>query len=219
MPKKESENRPIVRTLLLAAALGAAAGIAGVYGIAGLKRNGTAGADAECAEAVQTARKMKPLVHGEVAAVALAEKPMRVPDLAFQDKSGKTVKLSDFRGKTLLVNLWATWCVPCRKEMPALDELMGKMGGGDFTVVAINIDTRDPEKPKKFLAEIGAKHLAYYEDQGGKVFQDLKRVGRALGLPTSVIVDKKGCEIGHIAGPAEWASEDAIKLVQAASGK
>ncbi len=119
----------------------------------------------------------------------------------------------------MLVNLWATWCVPCRKEMPALDELMGKLGGGDFTVVPINIDTRDPDKPKKFFAEIAVKNLPYYEDPSGTVFQDLKRIGRALGLPTSIIVDRKGCEVGHIAGPAEWASEDAIKLVKAASGE
>ncbi|SRR5579885_320704 len=217
--KKTYEGRPLLRTLLLAAAFGAAAGLAGVYGIAGLKRNGTLGADAECAEAVETARRMKPLIHGEVAAVALTDKPMRVPDLSFQDGNGKTVKLSDFRGKTLLVNLWATWCVPCRKEMPALDELMGKLGGGDFTVVPINIDTRDPDKPKKFFAEIAVKNLPYYEDPSGTVFQDLKRIGRALGLPTSIIVDRKGCEVGHIAGPAEWASEDAIKLVKAASGE
>jgi thiol-disulfide isomerase/thioredoxin len=217
--KKVPEGRPLLRTLLLAAAFGAAAGLAGVYGIAGLKRNGTLGADAECAEAVETAKKMKPLIHGEVAAVALADKPMRVPDLSFQDGNGKTVKLSDFRGKTLLVNLWATWCVPCRKEMPALDELMGKFGGASFAVVPINIDTRDPEKPKKFLAEIAVKNLPYYEDASGTVFQDLKRIGRALGLPTSIIVDRKGCEVGHIAGPAEWASEDAIKLVKAASGE
>ncbi len=217
--KKTYEGRPLLRTLLLAAAFGAAAGLAVVYGIAGLKRNGTLGADAECAEAVETARRMKPLIHGEVAAVALTDKPMRVPDLSFQDGNGKTVKLSDFRGKTLLVNLWATWCVPCRKEMPALDELMGKLGGGDFTVVPINIDTRDPDKPKKFFAEIAVKNLPYYEDPSGTVFQDLKRIGRALGLPTSIIVDRKGCEVGHIAGPAEWASEDAIKLVKAASGE
>jgi thiol-disulfide isomerase/thioredoxin len=220
MTNKVSETRrPLIRTLLLAAAFGAAAGLAGVYGIAGLKRNGTAGADPECTEAVQTARQMKPLIHGEVAAVALAEKPMRVPDLAFQDGNAKPVKLSDFRGKTLLVNLWATWCVPCRKEMPALDELMGKLGGQNFTVVAINIDTRDPEKPKKFLAEIAARNLPYYEDASGTVFQELKRVGRALGLPTSILVDKNGCEIGHIAGPAEWSSDDALKLVNAARGK
>jgi thiol-disulfide isomerase/thioredoxin len=217
--KKVPQGRPLFRTLLLAAAFGAAAGLAGIYGIAGLKRNGTLGADAECAEAVETAKKMRPLIRGEVAAVALADKPMRVPDLSFQDGNGKTVKLSDFRGKTLLVNLWATWCVPCRKEMPALDGLMGKLGGADFTVIPINIDTRDPEKPKKFLAEIAVKNLPYYEDPSGTVFQDLKRIGRALGLPTSIIVDRKGCEVGHIAGPAEWASEDAIKLVKAASGK
>jgi hypothetical protein len=103
--------------------------------------------------------------------------------------------------------------------MPALDALMGKMGAQDFTVVAINIDTRDPEKPRKFLADIGAKNLPYYEDQSGNTFQDLKRAGRALGLPTSILVDKKGCEIGHIAGPAEWASDDAVNLVKAAVGK
>lgn len=220
MTKRVSKpRRPLFRALLLAAVLGAGAGLAGVYGIAGLKRNAAPGADPECAEAVETARKMRPLVHGEVAAVALAEKPTRVPDLVFRDGSGKPVKLSDFRGRTLLVNLWATWCVPCRKEMPALDALMGQVGGNDFTVVAINIDTRDPEKPKKFLADIGAKNLPYFEDASGNVFQDLKRAGRALGLPTSIIVDKKGCEIGHIAGPAEWASDEAIKLVKAAIGK
>lgn len=220
MTKKVSKpRRPLFRALLLAAVLGAGAGLAGVYGIAGLKRNAAPGADPECAGAVETARKMRPLVHGEVAAVALAEKPLRVPDLVFRDGSGKPVKLSDFRGRTLLVNLWATWCVPCRKEMPALDALMGQVGGQDFTVVAINIDTRDPEKPRKFLADIGAKNLAYFEDASGNVFQDLKRAGRALGLPTSILVDKKGCEIGHIAGPAEWASDEAIKLVKAAIGK
>lgn len=100
----------------------------------------------------------------------------------------------------------------------ALDRLAGRMGP-DFSVVAINIDTRDPEKPKKFLAEIGVKNLAYYEDQSGGVFQELKRVGRALGLPTSILVDKNGCEIGHIAGPAEWSSDDALKLVNVALGK
>lgn len=220
MTKRVSKpRRPLFRALLLAAVLGAGAGLAGVYGIAGLKRNAAPGADPECAEAVETARKMRPLVHGEVAAVALAEKPTRVPDLVFRDGNGKPVKLSDFRGRTLLVNLWATWCVPCRKEMPALDALMGQAGGNDFTVIAINIDTRDPEKPKKFLADIGAKHLPYFEDASGNVFQDLKRAGRALGLPTSILVDKKGCEIGHIAGPAEWASDEAVKLVKAAIGK
>jgi thiol-disulfide isomerase/thioredoxin len=218
MTNKQSESpRPILRTLLLAAALGGAVGLAGVYGIAGLKRNGTAADASDCAQTLQIARKIAPFAHGEVAAVVPAEKPKKLPDLTFRDASGKPVKLSDFQGRTVLVNLWATWCVPCRKEMPALDRLMGDLGGQDFAVVAI--DTRDPEKPKKFLAEIGTQKLAYYEDASGSVFQDLKRAGRAPGLPTSILVDGKGCEIGHIAGPAEWASDDAIKLVKAALGK
>jgi thiol-disulfide isomerase/thioredoxin len=162
------------------------------------------------------AKKIAPLAHGEVAALTMAATPLRLPDLAFEDGSGKPRKLSDFRGKTVLLNLWATWCVPCRKEMPALDELQGKLGGKDFEVVAVNIDTRDPEKPKNFLKEANLNRLAFFSDQKAKVFQDLKNVGRALGMPTSVLVDAQGCEIGTIAGPAEWAGEDAIKLIKAA---
>jgi hypothetical protein len=83
-------------------------------------------------------------------------------------------------------------------------------------VVAINIDTRDPEKPKNFLKEANLTRLDYFSDEKAKVFQDLKQIGRALGMPTSVLVDAQGCEIGTIAGPAEWNSDDAIKLIKAA---
>ncbi|MBV5269394.1 MAG: TlpA family protein disulfide reductase, partial [Afipia sp.] len=128
-------------------------------------------------------------------------------------------KLSEWRGKTVLVNLWATWCVPCRKEMPALDNLQGKLGGPGFEVVAINIDTRDLDKPKTFLKEASLTRLGYFADPKAKVFQELKAVGRALGMPTSILVDGAGCEIATIAGPAEWASDDAVKLIKAASGQ
>jgi hypothetical protein len=100
--------------------------------------------------------------------------------------------------------------------MPALDSLQTKLGGKDFEVVAINIDTRDPDKPKNFLKEANLTSLGYFTDAKAKVFQDLKNIGRALGMPTSVLVDAKGCEIANIAGPAEWASDDAIKLLKAA---
>ena len=146
----------------------------------------------------------------------MATAPLRLPDLAFEDADGKPKKLSDWRGRTVLVNLWATWCVPCRKEMPALESLQTKLGGPDFEVVAINIDTRDPEKPKNFLKDANLTRLGYFSDQKAKVFQDLKAIGRALGMPTSVLVDGQGCEIATIAGPAEWASDDAIKLITAA---
>jgi thiol-disulfide isomerase/thioredoxin len=218
--KPRTPQGGMLRPLILAAVLGAVAGLVGIYGIGGLKRNGTgAESDPACAEAVNTARRIAPFVHGEVAALVLAETPRRVPELGFRDASGKLVQLSDFRGRTVLINLWATWCVPCRKEMPALDRLARQMKGEDFTVVAINLDARDPEKPRKFLSDIGVQNLAYYEDSSNGVFNELKRVGRAMGLPTSILVDRKGCEIGYLAGPAEWSSEDAVKLVKAAFAK
>jgi thiol-disulfide isomerase/thioredoxin len=165
---------------------------------------------------VELAHKLAPLAQGEVAALTMASAPLRLPDLAFADADGKPKKLSDWRGRTVLVNLWATWCVPCRKEMPALDRLQGRLGGADFEVVAVNIDTRDPEKPRDFLKAADLTRLDYFSDPKAKVFQDLKEVGRALGMPTSVLVDGKGCEIATIAGPADWSSDDAVKLITAA---
>ena len=199
-----------------AVVIGAAIGFAGVYGFGGLKRN--ASGDSACAGAVNLAHKISPLAHGEVAALTMATKPLKLPDLAFEDGDGKPRKLSDWHGKTVLVNLWATWCVPCRKEMPALEGLQTKLKSPNFEVVAINIDTRDPDKPKKFLADANLTQLGYFNDQKAAVFQELKSIGRALGMPTSVLVDGQGCEIGTIAGPAQWDSEDAVKLIQAATG-
>ena len=196
---------------------GVVVGLAAVYGIITLTRN--AGGDKACRPAMALAQKIAPLARGEVAAVNVAKAPLKVPDLSFHDAAGKPVSLEKWRGRTVLLNLWATWCVPCRKEMPALDALEQKLGGPDFEVVAINIDTRDPAKPKAFLNEIGVKKLAYYADASAKTFQDLKAVGRAFGMPTTLLIDPAGCEIGTVAGPAEWASEDAIKLIQAALGK
>jgi thiol-disulfide isomerase/thioredoxin len=139
-----------------------------------------------------------------------------VPDLAFKDAKGRDLRLADWRGRTVLLNLWATWCVPCRREMPALDALQALLGGADFEVVAVNVDTRDPQKPLAFLKEVAITHLAYYSDPSARVFEELKTAGKAFGMPTTVIVDPSGCEIGNMAGPAEWASDDGVKLVSAA---
>jgi thiol-disulfide isomerase/thioredoxin len=205
-------------SLILAGGIaGLAAGLAGVYGIATLTRN--AGGDKACRPAVELAKKVAPFAHGEVAAVKVATAGLKVPDLTFQDGAGKPLTLDHWRGRTVLLNLWATWCVPCRKEMPALDALEKKLGGPDFQVVAVNIDTRDPEKPKTFLKELGITRLTYYADPTARTFQDLKEIGRAFGMPTTMLVDRQGCEIGTIAGPAEWASDDAVKLIRAALGK
>lgn len=218
-PRRPSGRTQLIRLVFVAALLGAGAGLAAVYGIGGLVRNGTsAETDSVCNAAVETVRRIASLARGEVAALALASSPRRVPELSFRDGEGKAVSLADFRGRTVLLNLWATWCVPCRKEMPTLDALERTLGGQAFTVVAINLDTRDSDKPRRFLSEIGVSKLAYYEDPTNGVFQELKRVGRAVGLPTSIVIDPRGCELGVLAGPAEWASEDALALLRAAIG-
>jgi thiol-disulfide isomerase/thioredoxin len=202
------------RMIALGALVGVAAGLAAVYGIGAMQRNAT---DPACRASAELAGQLAPLARGEVAAINIASSPSRLPDLAFQDASGRPVKLADFGGRTVLLNLWATWCVPCRKEMPALDALQAKLGGETFQVVAVNIDTRNLDKPKAWLGEVGIKQLGYYADPSAKVFQDLKVIGKALGMPTTLLIDPNGCELGVLAGPAEWASDDAIKLIEAAT--
>jgi len=201
---------------LIAAAAVAALGVAAVYGIAAYGRNGDEGA---CAGALATAKRIAPLARGEVAAVAVTDSGVRLPALAFKDATGTEKSLADWKGRTVLLNLWATWCVPCRKEMPALAALQQKLGGPSFEVVAVNIDTRDPDKPKAWLQQAGVTGLAYYADASAKVFQELKVIGKAVGMPTSLLIDGAGCEIAYLAGPAEWGSDDALKLVQAALQK
>jgi thiol-disulfide isomerase/thioredoxin len=214
MTERQKKSPVRLRLPLVAAAVvaGLAIGLGAIYAIGGLQSN----AATACPANTALLESLKPLARGEVAAVNVPDKPLRIPDLAFADASGAQKHLADWRGKTVLVNLWATWCVPCRKEMPALEALQSKLGGSNFDVVAINIDTRDTEKPKAWLKEVGIQKLGYYADPNAKVFQDLKAVGRAFGMPTTLLIDRNGCELGTIAGPAEWASDDAVKLIEAA---
>ena len=198
-----------------AAAVAAIMVVAVLYG-----RKGPGGNDSSaCAGAEKALAAMRPLAKGEVAAVQVPKASQKMPNLGFKTPDGQATTLAALERKTLLLNLWATWCVPCRKEMPVLDRLQQQLGGKDFEVVAINIDQRNLDRPKRFLDEIGVKALAYYSDADAKVFQDLQKIGRALGMPTTIIVDAKGCELGHLAGPAEWDSPDALALIKAAQGK
>ena len=217
MPEVNNQppNKIRRRKLAIVGLAAAVAVVAGIYGIGRLRSNP---ADAACRSAVETAARIAPLAHGEVAALAVAHTPFHVPPLGFKDAAGHDRTLADFHGRTVLLNLWATWCVPCRREMPALDALQARLGGPKFQVVAVNIDTRDPQKPLAFLKQIGVTHLAYFADESAEVFEDLKTAGKAFGMPTTLIVDPKGCEIGDMAGPAEWASDDGVKLVSAAIG-
>ncbi|MBA5778947.1 TlpA family protein disulfide reductase [Stappia sp. F7233] len=206
------------RAPALAAIGGAAlvAGLAAVYVIGGA--NGNVGESGQCAAALAAGQAAKPFARGELAGFLASQKPLSVADLTFSGEGGKPLSLADFKGKTLLLNIWATWCAPCRKEMPALDRLQADLGGEDFEVVAVSVDRGPADKPKKFLAEVGVDDLAFYADNTMGVFNALRARGRATGLPSTMLIDKEGCEIGSMYGPAEWSSEEAKALIRAAMG-
>ncbi len=163
--------------------------------------------------------RLAPLARGEIAALAVEKKPRPAVPIAFDGPDGAKLTLADFRGRAVLLTLWATWCVPCRVEMPALDRLQANAGGKDFEVVAVNVDTARLDRPKAFLDAIGVKSLARYADPSGDSFETLRLAGKALGLPASLLIDKEGCELGTIAGPVNWDSDDAAKVVEALKGE
>jgi thiol-disulfide isomerase/thioredoxin len=173
---------------------------------------------AACPASSERLAEVAPQAVGEVAALLVPKAPERLGDLTFNDASGAPVTLADFEGRTVLLNLWATWCAPCREEMPALDRLQATLGSDKFEVVAVNIDTGGGEKAQAFLDEIGVEELGFYADHSMQIFQNLRRRGRAFGMPTTVLIDTDGCELGTMSGPAHWDSEDAMLLIRAAVG-
>ena len=212
-------GRPAVKLIGLAALAGILAGAAAVYVIGSRSGNGGAAvvADAgQCTAAKDKATALDPFFTGQVAAMMAAEQPRPLPALAFNGPDGKPRTIADFSGKALLVNLWATWCLPCREEMPALNALQKELGSDSFEVVAINIDTGTDEKPKAFLDETGVHDLGYYRDSSMGVFNVLKKEGLAFGLPATLLMDEKGCLVAAMNGPAVWDSDDAKALIRAA---
>ena len=144
--------------------------------------------------------------------------PTDLADLSFNGSDGEALTLGSFSGKMVLVNLWATWCVPCRTEMPALDALQADLGSDGFEVVTINIDQGEDSKPKAFLEEIGVSNLAFYRDNTMGVFNVLKKQGHAVGLPATLLVDGNGCLVSRMFGPAHWSGEDAKTYIRKALG-
>ncbi|WP_081158872.1 thiol:disulfide interchange protein TlpA [Ensifer aridi] len=214
----QKKRPPAVKLFALAALLGVIAGAAAVYVKETGSGNGgvTPAADASCPLAAEKVALLTPLMRGQVAAMTPAANPRPIAGLDFAGPDGKPLTLAAFAGKTVLVNLWATWCVPCREEMPALNSLQKALGGDRFEVVAINIDTGGDDKPKTFLDEVGVHELGYYRDASMGVFNTLKKEGLAFGLPATLLLDEKGCLIGSMNGPAAWDSEDAKSLIRAA---
>lgn len=206
-------RRSLILLLGLAALLGIISGGLAVY-------VNNAGPDnvetAACTISDERRAALDAAATGEVAAFAVVDDPRPVPMMAFNDSDGAGRTIEDWRGQTVLFNLWATWCAPCREEMPALDRLQAELGGEDFEVVAVSIDTRESADPQGFLEEINVEALAFYHDNSADLFQDLRSEALAFGMPTTLLIDDENCLLGFLAGPAHWDSPDALALMAAA---
>lgn len=221
MSKRNERDRAASPAIyLVAAILAAIAGFGTVYVSFAPSDNGRPGGPEESGPAAggpetnggAAAGPLAGLNKGAMAPLLVRPKPLDLPEFTFAAADGKSKSLADFRGKIVLLNIWATWCVPCREEMPALDALETKLGGKDFAVVAVNIDKGGPEKAAAFLKETGATQLTLYTDPSGKLFSTLK----AVGMPTTLLIDRDGKEIARLVGPADWASPEAVAVIEAA---
>lgn len=210
------QSKKSLSTGLLVAIMAVLGGLAGaglLYGKSLLSGNAAERADASCSATPDQLASLKGQARGEVAAMIVRDSGTALPRLQFNAQDGAVKTLDDFSGKALLVNLWATWCVPCREEMPALSELESEAGDAGFQVLAINIDTGDAQKPAAFLDEIGVSNLVLYKDASLGVFNTLKKEGLAFGLPVTLMVGPDGCLLGAMNGPALWSGEDAKALI------
>lgn len=173
-----------------------------------------AGTGSEAGKAVATASATgdrNPLATGAMTAFVFKKSPEALPDLAFTDAANAPKTLKDLAGKVVLLNLWATWCNPCREEMPALERLQKAMGSDKFEVVALSIDRGGLDASRKFLTSIHVEALKLYVDATARAGGQL----RAVGLPTTILIDQAGREIGRYIGPAEWDGADARRLIEA----
>jgi thiol-disulfide isomerase/thioredoxin len=155
-------------------------------------------------------RSESPATPAPVSRLVLHDQPVSVPVFGFTDAGGAALGLDDFRGRTVLLNIWATWCAPCRKEMPSLDRLQAEMGGPDFQVIALSIDRGGLDPVRAFFGEVGLPHLGIYLDQPSASTQALK----VVGIPTTLLIDGEGREVGRATGPAEWDSPEMKALIR-----
>ena len=146
---------------------------------------------------------------GENEGLTLWREPRRLPDIDFTDGDARPIRLSSFHGKVVLLNVWATWCAPCRKEMPALDRLQASIGGAEFEVVTLSVDHDGLPAVNAFYRQTGIAQLRIYIDQSGKAMTDLG----VAAIPTTLLIDRHGNEIGRTIGPAAWDSPALVKAI------
>ncbi len=154
----------------------------------------------------------KALSKGAMTAFIIHSKRKDVPNLTFKDGQGNDLDLAKWKGRVVLLNLWATWCAPCRKEMPDLADLQTQLGSDDFEVVALSVDRKGVKASGRFLVEAKATALNLYVDKTSKSLGKIN----AVGLPLTVLIDRQGKEIGRLTGPAVWNGTEAVRLIKTA---
>ena len=219
MSSNAGQRSPLsTATYVWAAALAAAVGFAAVYVSRAPSDNATVGVGrtavappAPSGPAATASSTRSPLLTGEMTAFVFKKAPEELGEVKFADRTGSVHTLTEWKGKVVLLNLWATWCGPCRKEMPSLDRLQKELGSSRFEVVALAVDRGGAAAVIKFLDNIKVASLTPYFDATTRAGSVL----RAVGLPTTILIDGEGREIGRLSGPAEWDSPEAKRLVEA----
>jgi len=200
-------RKPPLASYILVAGLCGLLGFVAVYASGQRGDNGATSAVAPSAGVA--ASSGNPLATGEMVTFVFKKTREVVPDFTFTDESGAPKSIADWKGRVVLLNLWATWCAPCRKEMPALEQLQSELGGADFEVIAMSVDRQGALASRKFLDDIKIANLKLYTESTSKSVGLL----HAAGLPTTILIDREGREVGRLAGPAEWNSADAKRLI------
>lgn len=151
-------------------------------------------------------------VHANGLPLKMHSQPRQLPSLTVRDASGKTFDLAAMRGKVVLLNVWATWCPPCRQEMPSLDRLQAQLGSNEFEVLALSVDIGEngARLVRSFYKEVGIQRLAVYQDVQGGAISELK----AVGVPTTLLIDRQGREVGRMSGTAEWDNPEIVKALR-----
>lgn len=203
---------------VLSVLLGVVACVGVIYLVSGPKGNPQIARPVETQVAGQEAQPpagntiTRAVAKGALSAFVVKPERAQVSEFQFFDGEGKPRSLADWRGQVVLLNLWASWCGPCRTEMPSLAALQRRFGSKDFEVVAISIDRGGAKVAAEFLAETQSRLLSLYVDPSGKAIESV----RALGLPATILIDRQGREIGRLLGPADWSSAEAFQLINLA---
>lgn len=177
--------------------------------------NGTATKVAACAPPPGAVAAVDAAATGQLAALNGTGTGRSYADMKFLDPAGQPTSIAAFAGKKLLVNFWASWCIPCRAEMPALNDVAGKYNSDEFMVLPVNTGETQQGKAAAFLAEGKWPNLPLYVDPDFAVIERLKTTAVSVGLPATVLLDETGCEIAVLQGPAEWNTPDGHRVIEA----